>query len=94
MNNARYAVIFTAEIDHLDDGYSEMAKKLRALAEEEYACVDFTAVSDGHQEIAISYWQSLEDIRAWKNDRLHLDAQRMGKEKWYRSYKVQVVRVC
>ena len=82
MNKAHYAVIFTAEIAHLDDDYSELAQKLRALAEEEYACVDFTAVSDGHQEIAISYWQSLEDIRAWKNDRLHLDAQRMGKEKW------------
>lgn len=75
-----YAVIFKAEIndaliDALGDSYFEMAQKLRDLALQEYGCVEFTSVTEGKQEIAISYWESLEQIKNWKQDPQHLIAQ-------------------
>lgn len=88
-----FAVIFRAEIAQLDEEYSEMAAKMRDLAIQEYGCREFTAVTEGNSEIAISYWDSQEQIRAWKENAEHLVAQRKGRAQWYISYKVQVVEV-
>lgn len=88
-----YAVIFTAEVKKFDDEYFSTAKKMRSLAIEKYGCTDFKASAEGNQEIAISYWPSLEHIKNWKNDLEHIEAQKLGQERWYSEYKVQVVRV-
>lgn len=88
-----YAVIFRAEINEIDANYSETAKRMRALAINEYGCLEFTSATEGHHEIAISYWESLEQIEKWKQNSEHLDAQTLGRQKWYKSYNVQVVEV-
>jgi len=88
-----YAVIFRAKIKKLDDAYFEMAKRMRELAINEYACLEFTAVTEGSDEIAISYWDSLEQIKFWKQNSEHLVAQELGKEKWYEDYSVEIVQV-
>ncbi|MDJ0833908.1 MAG: DUF4188 domain-containing protein [Gammaproteobacteria bacterium] len=88
-----YAVIFRASIRQLDAEYSDMASQLRQLALADYGCLEFTALTEGDEEIAISYWSDLEQIKRWKQDPLHLQAQRMGKQQWYRDYQVQVVEI-
>ena len=88
-----YAVIFRAEIDEIDETYSKMSAHIRDLAINKYGCVDFTALTEGNQEIAISYWTSQEQIRAWKNDPEHRHAQELGQTKWYKSYNIQVVEI-
>ncbi len=88
-----YAVIFRAHIRQLDEDYLEMARQLRQLALEKYGCTEFTSVSEGGQEIAISYWPELDNINRWKNNLLHLTAQQLGRDKWYRDYRVEVVEL-
>ena len=88
-----YAVIFSAKTKQIDDEYSTVANNMRSLAIEKYGCTDFTAVTEGDKEIAISYWPSQEHIQAWKNDPYHIKAQRLGQERWYSEYKVQAVKV-
>ncbi len=88
-----YAVIFRAQIGELDDGYSEMAARLRDRALGEFGCLEFTACTEGDAEIAISYWPDLAHIKAWKADPLHREAQALGRQRWYRSYQVQIVEV-
>ena len=88
-----YAVIFRAEIDKTDSAYSEMAAQMRNLAKNKYGCIEFTSVTEGTNEIAISYWQSLEQITLWKNDVNHMAAQELGRSKWYKKYQVQVVEI-
>lgn len=88
-----YAVIFRAEVAQLDEEYSVMAAKMRDLAMQDYGCREFTAVTEGSTEIAISYWDSQEQIRAWKENAEHLAAQEKGRNRWYASYKVQIVEV-
>jgi heme-degrading monooxygenase HmoA len=89
----KYAVIFRAEIRALDTEYAAMAARLRTLAIEEYGCLEFYAVTEGRQEVAISYWDNEAQIRRWKQDAEHLVAQENGRGKWYRSYSVEVVEV-
>ena len=88
-----YAVIFRAQINKLDSRYFEMASKMRDLAINQYGCKEFTSVTEGTQEIAISYWQDKEQIKQWKQDSNHLVAQEVGQTKWYKSYTVQVVEI-
>ena len=88
-----FAVIFKATIQSLDEEYSLMAKQMRDLAINEYGCTAFTACSEEDQEIAISYWPSKAHIQGWKNDPEHQRAEAIGKERWYRSYSVEIVEV-
>lgn len=88
-----YAVIFRAEINTLDAEYSVMAKRMRELAITEYGCVEFVSTTEGNSEIAISYWNDLEQVKAWKQDKEHLEAQSLGKRRWYKKYNVQVVEI-
>ena len=88
-----YAVIFEAQINQLDESYFATAARMRELATSNYGCVEFTSATEGDKEIAISYWQSFADIQNWKQDAEHLQAQKMGKERWYKNYTVRVVEV-
>ena len=43
--------------------------------------------------ITVSYWESLEAIKNWKNQAEHLFAQKKGREEWYAKYKIRIARV-
>jgi heme-degrading monooxygenase HmoA len=88
-----FAVIFRAKPGIQDDEYGKTVTKMRELAFEKYGCLDFVAVTEGNQEIAISYWESEEAIKNWKRDPEHALAQGIGRSKWYESYSVQVVEI-
>jgi len=88
-----YAVIFKAQINKLDEEYFKMAKILRESAINQYKCREFISLSEEGQEISISYWNSEDDIKAWKSDIYHLSAQELGQKIWYTSYEVQIVKV-
>lgn len=88
-----YVVIFRASIRSLDDEYASVAARMRKLAMEQFGCLEFHAVAEGRDEVALSYWPSEEAIRAWKAHPEHVLAQKAGRERWYASYSVQVARV-
>ena len=88
-----YVVIFRAQAKALDAEYSAMAAQMRNLALTQFGCLDFTAATEGDQEIALSYWPDEASIRAWKQHTDHLMAQQLGRERWYASYSVEVAEV-
>ncbi|NNH27682.1 antibiotic biosynthesis monooxygenase family protein [Acinetobacter terrestris] len=86
----KYIVIFKAKINILDDEYSRTAQLLREKALTQFNCQKFEAITENDFEIALSYWNSLEDIQTWHKDAEHQVAQRLGKEKWYKSFSVEI----
>lgn len=88
-----YAVIFKAKTNVLNDAYFETASKMRKLAINSYGCSEFISVTEGDQEISISYWNSMDDISNWKKNSEHLVAQELGKKSWYESYHVEIVEI-
>ncbi len=88
-----YVVIFKAELGAPDDEYYQAAEKLRKMALEEFGCLEFTAVSEGKQEIALSYWPDEESIKRWKACSDHVLAQESGRQRWYKSYSVEVAEI-
>ena len=43
--------------------------------------------------ITVSYWESLEAIQNWQKNIEHQEAQKLGKEKFYQSFKVRVAKI-
>jgi heme-degrading monooxygenase HmoA len=88
-----YVVIFRAKVKAFDDEYTRVAARMRELALNEFGCLDFQAVSEGSDEVALSYWPDEVSIRAWKSHSEHVLAQQLGKERWYESYIVQIAQI-
>ncbi len=88
-----FVVIFRAKIRQLDAEYAATAGQMRELALGEFGCLEFEAISEGQDEIALSYWPDEASIRAWKQQADHLMAQKMGRERWYASYSVEVAEI-
>lgn len=55
----------------------------------------FLGVESARDEVGItvSYWSDLDSIKQWKANIEHQAAQRVGKEKWYASFKVRISKV-
>lgn len=87
-----YAVIFTSHRTDGDNGYSEMATKMVELASKQpgFLGVEFAREDVG---ITVSYWADLESIKRWKANMEHQEAQRLGHEKWYSSFKTRIAKV-
>ena len=90
-----FAVIFTSQASQADTaGYMRTAQHMLELAERQlgYLGVEETRDEDG-VGITVSYWQSLAAIEAWKKQADHLDAQRLGRERWYNAFRLRITRV-
>jgi heme-degrading monooxygenase HmoA len=88
-----FVVIFRAKVRSADSEYTEVAARMRELALGQFGCLEFTAVTEGSDEIALSYWPSETHIRAWKTHSEHVVAQQLGRARWYESYTVQVAEI-
>ena len=94
-NSANYAVIFTSQRSDADaEGYERKSDRMVELARKQpgFVHVESARGADGFG-ITVSYWASLEAIQSWKNQSEHLAAQKMGKQKWYKSFTIRVCRV-
>jgi heme-degrading monooxygenase HmoA len=63
-----------------------------AAAQPGYLGIESARSSDG-VGITVSYWKSLDAIRAWKAQVEHQVAQARGRSDWYTWYRIRVCRV-
>ncbi|WP_432458941.1 antibiotic biosynthesis monooxygenase family protein [Agarivorans sp. QJM3NY_25] len=87
-----YAVIFTSLRTAGDQGYAEMAEKMFTLASKQ---AGFIGIESAREElgITVSYWSDLDSIKHWKANIEHQQAQKMGREHWYSSFKTRIAKV-
>ena len=89
------AVIFTSlRSDEDPEGYAAMADDMERLAAEQpgYLGIE-SARTPGGLGITVSYWRTVEEARAWKGVAAHAGAQKLGRERWYRAYRVRIAEV-
>lgn len=87
-----FAVIFTSLSREDDPLYEKMANEMAELAIRQPGYLGFESARSG-LGISVSYWRDLEPITKWKNVLEHKEAQRLGREKWYASYRVRIAEV-
>jgi heme-degrading monooxygenase HmoA len=89
------AVIF---ISHLNPGveqeYGPMADRMVELAHAQPGFLRIESVRDETGfGMTISYWQDRQAISDWQRHPEHLEAQRLGREKWYAWYRIEICDV-
>ena len=91
-DNPYYAVIFTSTQTKNIKGYDEMANQMETLAKLQ---TGFLGIESAKNDVGItvSYWESLDDIKNWKQQTDHLIAQQKGRKDWYSWYKVRICKV-
>ena len=84
-----YAVIFTSIRTEISDGYAELSDQMNELAAIQPG---FLGMESARSDVGItvSYWDSLESIKKWKENTEHFFAQQMGRERFYQHYKTRI----
>ncbi|WP_166959536.1 antibiotic biosynthesis monooxygenase family protein [Yeosuana marina] len=87
-----YAVIFTSTQNENIKGYSDMANVMEELAKQQPGFIGLDSARND-VGITVSYWESLEAIKNWKQHTDHLVAQQKGRQDWYSWYNVRICKV-
>lgn len=89
-----YAVIFTSRLrEDAGGGYSRVAQEIADLAATMPGYLGFESARENGLGIAVSYWDSLESIRTWRDNERHAAARERGRRDWYAMFDVRVARV-
>ncbi len=87
-----YAVIFSSTLMDEIEGYDDMAKKIDQELESQEGFLGAETARDGIG-ITVSYWKDVNSILKWRDNELHQLAQREGRLKWYKAFKLRIAKV-
>ncbi|MDT4870494.1 putative protein YqjZ [compost metagenome] len=87
-------MIFTSLRTDTEQDYAATAERMLELARDQpgFLGVESARGADG-LGITVSYWASEDDIRHWRVQAEHREAQRRGREDWYRAFRTRVAKV-
>jgi heme-degrading monooxygenase HmoA len=89
------AIIFIAQRTAGDDAeYQAAASAMAVLATEQpgYVGVDSVRGTDG-LGITISYWNSEEAAKAWRDNAEHAEIREKGRNRWYIYYDLHIAHI-
>jgi len=87
-------VLFRSKLVDQPDGYDEMAQEMLEAASSMPGFIDVKAFkADDGERLTVVRWQDEETLRAWRLHARHLVAQRVGRERWYEYYKLEVAEI-
>ena len=70
-----------------------MAELMISLAKKQPGFLGLESARSNGIGITVSYWETEESIRNWKNHEKHLVAQLKGWSGWYSDYHVRIAQV-
>ena len=73
------------------DDYAQMAQAMKAHALNFEGFIDIrTYTADDGERMTIVRWKDLETLKPWSEDVKHQAAKRLGREKWYEYYHIEI----
>jgi len=88
-----YAVIFSSIKGKYDEEYEHTAERMMNLAGGQPGFLGAESVREENGcGITVSYWDSLEAIKRWKDHTDHQAAKQKGKSAWYEAYAVRITK--
>ena len=90
-----YCVIFTSRRKkHIEDDYGDASARMLELASGMPGFLGIESARDPEGiGITVSYWESEEAIKNWREHAEHLMVQRMGRDRFYEWYESRVGKV-
>jgi len=90
----QWAVIFKSKQAMIDEEFQRHSDELDRLVINQPGFLRMDSVHDQQGfGITVSYWSSLEAIKAFKALPLHLSAQAKGRQRWFDSYTVEIAKI-
>lgn len=88
-------VVFRSRLsDRAGEDYAATAAAMLARAQAMPGFVEFKHFhADDGERLALIRWENEETLRAWAEDVEHRHAQRLGRERWYTAYSIDVAQV-
>ena len=92
-----YAIIF--EVSPFASGrdrYFELAAQLKQILVSQPGFISverFQSLIDEEKLLSLSFWESEQAIAGWREQLDHIDAQKEGKEKLFKSYRIRAVKI-
>jgi len=89
---ARVVVLFRSELgDEAGPDYRATADAMleRARGMPGFVAFRSYAGEDG-ERLSVIWWESHETLAAWRDDAEHRAAQRLGRDRWYRWFRLEV----
>jgi len=88
-----YVVMFTTQRTDVDTGYAEAAQRMLELAAQQPGFLGVESARSDGLGITLSYWQSEEAIRAWREHAEHSLVREQGRADWYAAFATRVAKV-
>jgi len=90
-----YAVVFKSVLNDLQDAsYDKMATHIDELVKNQDGFIDAESFRNADKSgCTISYWESMTAIEKWKDNKQHIQAKTLGKQKWYKSYTLDIIHI-
>lgn len=88
-----YVVLFTSVRTEVDAGYAEAAQRMLELAVQQPGFLGVESARSDGLGITLSYWQSEEAIRAWREHAEHGAVREQGRADWYAAFVTRVAKV-
>ena len=91
LNTPYYAIVFKTILTDNIAEYHETGGKMQAF---EKLQKGYLGIESARNDIGItvSYWETLDDIIAWKNNIEHTNARNLGREKWHQKYQLHICK--
>ena len=87
-------VLFRSKLVDVPEGYAAMAQEMLDLAKTMPGFVDVKAFkADDGERLTVVWWQDFETLKGWRENARHRVAQRLGRERWYEYYKIEVAEI-
>jgi heme-degrading monooxygenase HmoA len=87
-------VLFRSKLVDAPDGYAEMAQEMVDTAKTMPGFIDYKSFkADDGERLTVVWWENEETLSVWRTHARHLVAQRLGRERWYEYYKIDVAEV-
>ena len=90
-----YVAVFTSQRTEVDDdGFAAMVARMVEIVQQQPGFLGMeSAVGADGIGIVVAYWKDDESIKGWKLQMEHRHAQALGRERWFKHYRVRVGRV-
>jgi heme-degrading monooxygenase HmoA len=76
------------------DDYHTMSAEMLARAKDYpgYVAMKSFAAEDG-ERLTVVWWENEDLLLAWRRDARHMQAQKLGRERWYHYYHMEIATV-
>jgi heme-degrading monooxygenase HmoA len=76
------------------EDYGDMGDAMLEHARSQPGFVDYKQYhTDDRERLTVVWWKDEATLEQWRNDSRHVAAKKMGRDRWYQDYHIEIAKV-